>query len=370
MEIVTLSIGRNILKVGSRDRLRMALYARYTDAFHIIVLSRRTHGYHEDVHEGDLHVYPTNSTSRVTMLVDAFRIAYRILKKKKGYPRTITAQDPIELGLLSYFLSMLTKVPYTVQIHGDYYSDAWAEGSITRRLRRRVIPFVLWHAAKVRVVSERIKKSLLRLGVSEETVYVLPIRPELDVFLKAGEHKELPLAFTVLTASRLASEKNIPLLICAFSKLHALYPDTRLRIVGEGDERLRIESCVKDCGLEGAVTMLPWDAHIEHEMANAHVFALASLHEAYGLVLIEALATGTPVVTTDVGCANEVVRDGEHGLVVPVNDEEALAHALIRMYEQGEFRVHAGMHGRLLGQTLSRVSEDTYAKEWVAHHSA
>jgi glycosyltransferase involved in cell wall biosynthesis len=105
-------------------------------------------------------------------------------------------------------------------------------------------------------------------------------------------------------------------------------------------------------------------------MAHAHVFALASLHEAYGLVLIEALATGTPVVTTNVGCVNEVVKDGDHGIIVPVNDEEAFGKALLRMYEQSEFRVQAGLHGRTLGQVLARESEDTYAEEWVAHHSA
>ncbi len=127
--------------------------------------------------------------------------------------------------------------------------------------------------------------------------------------------------------------------------------------------------CIKNSDLEDVITLLPWDSHIEHEMANAHVFALASLHEAYGLVLIEALATGTPVVTTDVGCVHEVVKDEEHGIVVPVNDEEAFTRALIRMYEQSEFRIQAGMHGRILGQTLSCVREDSYAKEWVARHS-
>ncbi len=369
MEILTLSIGRNILKEGSRDRHRMALYARHMDAFHIVVLTRREHAYDSVIHEGALHLYPTNSRSRAMMLIDAFRIAYRILKLDKGDPRTITAQDPLELGLLSFLLSKFTRTPYTVQVHGDYFSDAWEEGSIMRRLRRRMIPFVLSHAQKIRVVSERIRNSFLRIGIPENKIQVLPIRPELDVFLKAGEYRKLPSAFTVLTASRLAPEKNILLLVRAFSRLHTKYPDTRLRIVGEGSEYAKIEACIHELGITEAVAILPWTPHVEHEMANAHVFALASLHEAYGLVLIEALATGTPLVTTDVGCVGEVVKDGEHGIVVSVNDEFAFSEALIRMYEQSEVRKRAGIEGRMLGGRLAQVSEDVFAEEWVAHHS-
>ena len=369
MEIVTLSIGRNILKSGSRDRLRMALYARHMDAFHIVVLTRRTHGYSEVVHEGNLHLYPTNSRSRLMMLIDAFRSTVGILRNGNTHVRTLTAQDPLELGVLSYLTSKYTKTPYTVQVHGDYYSDAWTEGSITRRLRRRVIPFVLRHAQKVRVVSERIRASLIRIGVPDTKIHVLPIRPELDVFRTAGEHKQLPEAFTVLTASRLAPEKNIPLLIHAFALLHKKYPEVRLRIAGEGEEQSRIETCIKRLRLEDAVTLIPWTHSIAYEMANAHVFALASLHEAYSLVLIEALATGTPVVTTDVGCVGEVVQDGVHGIVVPVGDEVAFGAALTRMYEAPRFRSEAGLNGCALREALARVSEDTYAKEWVSCHS-
>lgn len=369
MELITLSTGRNILKAGSRDRLRMALYARHVNGFHIIVLTHRLHGRQEEVHEGNLHIYPTNSISRITMLFGAFCSAYRILLRVERGSCTITAQDPLELGLLSYVLSKLTRTPYTIQVHGDYYSDAWTEKSIIRRLRRRMIPFVLEYAHKIRVVSQRSKNSFVRVGIPDKKIQVLPIRPELDVFLSAGQYKKNPEAFTVLTASRFAPEKNIPLLVHAFAKLHAKHPDARLRIVGEGKERSVIEASINVHTLTDAVTILPWTSEIEKEMAHAHIFALASLHEAYGLVLIEALATGTPVVTTDVGCANDVVKNNMHGFVVPVNDENAFGEALIRMYEQEEFRIYAGLNGRLLGQALARVSEDEYAKEWVAHHS-
>ncbi len=368
MEIIALSIGRKILEVGSRDYTRTALYARYLDGLHVIVLTRWEHGFTHDVHESALHLYPTNSSSRVHMLIDAFRIARRILRERKGEV-TLTAQDPLELGALARILSMLTMVPYTVQVHGDYYSPHWPGRSFIQRLRRFLIPFSFGKASTIRVVSLRVARSLRARGVPPERLFTLPIRPELESFLGAARTRSKEDHFTVLTASRLSPEKNIPLLVRAFALLHTRHPDARLRIVGEGSERARIEATIASLALTDSVILLPWTERIELEMANADVFALASLHESYGLVLLESLATGVPVVTTDVGCAGEIVKDGEHGLVVPVGDERAFADALIRMYEDTNFRTRMGILCRTVGGACGHYSEDEYAKEWVAAHS-
>lgn len=368
MELITLSTSRNILQSGSPDRARMALYAKHLDTLHIIVLTRRDHGFRHEVHEGNLHLYPTNSHNRFTMLVDAFRIAYRTLSITHG-EKTITAQDPLELGFLSYLLSRMTGAPYTVQVHGDYYSPFWTEGSLSRRFRRCFIPFVLGRAAKVRVVSDRVRRSLTLRGVQSERITVLPIRPRLEAFLDASRTRS-DNTFTVLTASRLEPEKHIPFLVEAFAIFSRTHPNVRLRILGDGTERERIAASISAFGMEKYVELLPWSPHIEAEMANADVFVLASLHESYALVLIEALAAGTPVVTTDVGCAGEVVLNNVHGLIVSVNDVPAFALALERMYTDTTFRKEASTQGRALGKKLSEVREDAYAKEWVAAHTA
>jgi glycosyltransferase involved in cell wall biosynthesis len=236
-------------------------------------------------------------------------------------------------------------------------------------MRRTVLPFVLRHATRVRVVSERIKQSLLRIDICESKIAVLPIRPELEVFVKASTANTKWEAFTVLTASRFAPEKNIPLLVRAFKRLHDRHTDTRLRIRGDGSELARIEHEVEACRLHDVVMILPWADDIATEMAKAHVFALASLHEAYGLVLIESLASGTPVVTTDVGCVGETVKHELHGLVVPTQDERAFGDALIRMHDDMKLRERAVHAGYTCTHTLLRESEEAYAKQWVALHS-
>jgi glycosyltransferase involved in cell wall biosynthesis len=302
------------------------------------------------------------------MLIDALRIAMKCVHQKPEMPTTVTAQDPLELGMLAYVISRLTRIPYTVQVHGDYMSSYWTENSFMRRARRTVLPFVLRHATVVRVVSERIRRSLLAIGIGDASIVVLPIRPELELFLDARRTHKKWQTFTVLTASRLAPEKNIPLLVRAFKRLHDCHSDVRLRIAGEGIERARIEHEIDVCGLREVVTVLPWVHDIGEEMARANVFALASFHEAYGLVLIEALASGTPVVTTDVGCVGEVVRHEVHGLVVPVGDERTFGEALVRMYEDTNFRNDVTKAGQVCAQGLLGSGEDVYAKQWVATH--
>ncbi len=370
MQLVTISTSRNILKSGSRDRARMRMYAGYLEHLHIIVLTRRSHGFHENMHEGNLHVYPTNSSSTIMMLFNAFRLAHRVLRDRKGNDGvTITVQDPLELGLIARVLSRIHRVPYTIQIHGDYYSRYWTQGSIVRSVRRCLIPYVLHAASKIRVVSLRVADSLRLRGFPNEKIVVLPIRPELDMFLKVARPPKNE-TFTILTVSRFAREKNIPCLIRAFSRALQDHPGMQLRIVGEGGEYARIQHEIVSLGIESSVRCEPWTDTIAEHMASADVFVLASLHESYGLVLIEALATGTPVITTDVGCVGSVVKDGEHGIVVPVQDEERLYHALVRMYTDETFRISAGENGRALGKQLSSMTEEMYAKEWVAAHSA
>jgi glycosyltransferase involved in cell wall biosynthesis len=370
MELVTLSTSRNILKPESRDRARMRVYGGHLSQFHIVVLTRRRHGFCEVIHEENVHLYPTNSRNIFLMLIDAFRIARTILKERSTQDSiTVTAQDPLETGLIARVLGRLYKVPYTVQVHGDYYSPYWTEGSLIRYMRRWLIPFVVAEAKKVRVVSSRVAESLVRRGVSRKKIVVLPIRPELDVFLQTTRPQKSEL-FTVLTVSRFAREKNIPLIVRAFARVQRAHPEMRLRIVGEGGEHKRIMKEIVSEGIESSVSCEPWTDTIAEYMASADVFVLASLHESYGLVLVEALATGTPVITTDVGCAQSVVKDGEHGIVIPVANEQKMYDALVRMYEDEALRVSAGERGRALGRQLAEVTEEAYAKEWVATHSA
>jgi glycosyltransferase involved in cell wall biosynthesis len=350
----------------------MGAYAVHLASFHIIVLTRREHGFKEEQHEGALHIYPTNSPSRAVMLWDAFTIGRKIIQEHKAKqstpssPIVISAQDPLEIGWLCQILALITQVHFHVQVHGDYFSsNGWVGNSLTRRLRRLVALTLLIHAPAIRVVSERIKVSLIARGVAARKITVLPIRPELEIFLSTTPSVHDVSVYTFLFIGRLAPEKDIPRIVRAFAQLHTKYPQTHLRIVGSGEEAQNVEALISEYDLRDAVTRLPWTEDVAGEMAKADVFLLASKHEAYALTLIEAMAVGVPLITTDVGCVGGVVKDGVHGLVVQESGTEAYFCAMERMVLEGTFRKQCGINGKATATLLATQSPETYVHEWV-----
>ena len=364
MHVLALSLGRTILEPHSRERERMSGYAHALSSYHLIVLTRRRHGFTESVHEGNLHIYPTNSRSRFMMLVDAYRMAKHITPET---PSVVTAQDPFLIGLTSLFIARAKRARFHVQLHGDYFdSPFWHHGSPIKFLTLWFTRYTMNHACGIRVVSERIKRSLIKIGISEDRITVLPIRPELEKFLNVVRRETPRDTLTFLIMSRFSKEKNIPMMLHAFAKVYAGHPRIHLRLCGRGSEETRIRECIQKLGIESAVTIVSWTEQPEIEYADADVFLLGSDHEAYGLTLVEALAAGLPVVTTDVGCVGEIVEHDVHGIVVPPRDEDAFTHALERMIHDEAFRAASGRAGKETARSLATQSQDAYIHAWVA----
>ncbi|NLO89188.1 MAG: glycosyltransferase, partial [Clostridia bacterium] len=132
----------------------------------------------------------------------------------------------------------------------------------------------------------------------------------------------------ILSAGRLTAAKDFPTLIHAFARVRAERL-ARLMILGEGEERPNLESLVRELGLESDVSMPEFVENPYAYMARAAVFVLSSAWEGFGNVLVEAMAVGTPVVSTD--CPSgpaEILEGGKWGKLVPVGDVEKLAKAL------------------------------------------
>jgi glycosyltransferase involved in cell wall biosynthesis len=138
----------------------------------------------------------------------------------------------------------------------------------------------------------------------------------------------------VLGAGLLTEQKGFPTLIRAFRHIRDEGRACRLIIIGEREEKDKLEALIRDLNLENVVS-LPGFADNPYEyMRAADVFALSSRWEGFGNVLVEAMACGTPVVSTDCpyGPA-EILQNGRWGHLVPVNDNQALAHAIIDTLE-------------------------------------
>lgn len=154
---------------------------------------------------------------------------------------------------------------------------------------------------------------------------------------------------TVLCVARQYPRKHIADLIRAWPSVRAQVPAAKLVIIGDGPEHTKLAALAQGLGLAESVALLgalPDDAAVREWYRRATVFCLPSVQEGFGIVFLEAMAAGLPIVATTAAAIPEVVPDGVAGLLVPPADVAALAAALTRLLKDPELAAQLGAAGR------------------------
>lgn len=192
-------------------------------------------------------------------------------------------------------------------------------------VQRLVVPQVLRRADAVMTVSEALTRRAAELGAEARTV---PNGVDYDFWSALPRQEAIPPV--VVTVGRLHPVKGHDLLIEAFAHIAESVPDAELHLVGDGEERTALEALARELGLERRVRFLGrlGREEVRGALAQASVFVLPSRSEGLPLALLEAMASGTPAVSTDVGGVSEVIRADTEGVLVPPDDMAALAHTV------------------------------------------
>jgi len=185
-------------------------------------------------------------------------------------------------------------------------------------------------------------------------------------------HEKVP--GRILFVGRLEPQKGVDVLLKTFVHVvearqwHASTTNAHLRIVGDGSQRNRLEKLAHDLGISDRVTFtgyIPPD-QIHREFAQAEIFCGLSRHEALGNVFLEAQAAGCAVVGANIEGIPDIVKDGETGILVPPDDEEAASMALAKLLVDGELRSRLSEAGKSNAQ---RYDWETIAAEYEKVYS-
>ena len=260
--------------------------------------------------------------------------------------------------------------PFVLTAH---FHPIWSieGGWLRQRIRgfydRRIAAGVVRDAARI-IVQTREEERLLRvLGLPLPRLEIIPpgyrpLPPTPAGGASFAEKFRIPGPF-VLFVGRLASNKGLLDLAPAFATLATSDPASHLVLIGEdGGQRSNFEARVRELGVAGRVHLLGHvddDALLAAAYREARLTVLPSEYEAFGLVLLESLAAGTPVVASRVGGIPEVVEDGKAGLLVPPKSPAALAEALGRLWTDPELARRLGTYGR--DTVVPRFSWDALA---------
>ncbi|HEX6010611.1 MAG TPA: glycosyltransferase family 4 protein, partial [Geminicoccaceae bacterium] len=165
-----------------------------------------------------------------------------------------------------------------------------------------------------------------------------------------------PGAVYVVAVGRLVRRKNLAALVAAIARLDR--DDVRLLVVGDGPEQAELAARAGELGLAGRVQFrgfVPEETKYQL-LAAADIFALPSLHEAFGLVYLEAMHCGLPVIAARPGGQEDYLEDGRTGYLVAPHDATALHRAIERLVADPKLRATMGAHNRAAARRFTAAS--------------
>lgn len=271
---------------------------------------------------------------------------------------------------LSYALSLLTGLPLVLNAQISHYLE-------TSRLHRAVVR----RAAKITVSSEHMRRRFLpyvdsprRLARVPNAIDVSRYDPGRSGAALRAEFNIPAAAHVVVLAGRLSPWKGQEDLIRAAPSILAAQPDTYFLLAGiedEAGERARLEQLIAGLGLGQRVLLLGYRQDVPALFAAADVVTMPSHEEPFGLVALEAMAMGKPVVATRAGGVPDFLVDGEMGYLIEPHDTAALARSILRLLGDpararemgalGRRHVEQGYDAPVYGQQLVEVFRQALA---------
>jgi glycosyltransferase involved in cell wall biosynthesis/predicted metal-dependent phosphoesterase TrpH len=286
----------------------------------------------------------------------------------------IQVSTPGPLGLVALIAGKLLGLPVVAHYHTELPEYAL---SLTRdrAIASLVKGWTSWfyrQAARVIVPSQATARSVRQLGIDEDKIFILPRGVDTSLFTAAKRNPTewgrfgMNGARKLLYVGRVSREKGLDLLMDAFHRLRAERDNVELVIVGDGPYKEQLEQSAAD---DHKVVFVGYQRgeQLARLYASADVFVFPSATDTFGNVVLEAQASGVPVVVVNRGGPAEQVKPGINGCVVDPNDPEQMAEAIAGLLDDQDLRTRMGKAGRrrALALSLKRAAQ----AQWELYES-
>jgi glycosyltransferase involved in cell wall biosynthesis len=271
------------------------------------------------------------------------------------------------LGFSGLYWAKKLDIPTVLTLIGqDIYDPYYIPGKQLHLISKKVMHKV----DALTTISTFIKDALVaKFQISAARIEVIPYGVEIERFSPLIKGDEIRNKFglqngekIILTVQRLHVRKGVQFALEAFSEVEKKYTDVKFLIVGDGPEKKVLLRLAEDLAIQDKVIFAGAveNSDLPQYYAAADIFAFHSIYEGFGIVMIEAAASGKPIVTTGSGGSLDIVRNGLNGLLVPAKDSRALADAMMKVLENPELGVSFGRKAREIAEqefSWDRVSE-------------
>lgn len=300
----------------------------------------------------NFRVYPTNSKNKLNYVFDAYEAAKRIYWPDKF--DLIVCQDPFLCGLAGWIIKKRFGGSLLIHFHGDFWKNRYW---LWERKRwwfnwffLLISKFLVKRADGVRAVSSGIRDKLVKKGINEDKIRVIPTPVNLEKFKNFNERKvkkirekDCPDRKIILNVGRKDASKDYRTLYKAIGLVYQDYKKIAFCQIGSGDYlpgKIRADENL----ILSSVGKIKQKELVNYYQA-ADIYVSSSCSESFGKVLVEAMACGLPVVATETTGSKEIVVDGESGLLAPIRDSRALAKKIMFLLSNPEKAGQMGKNG-------------------------
>jgi glycosyltransferase involved in cell wall biosynthesis len=241
--------------------------------------------------------------------------------------------------LYTWMLSKINRIIPISTAHG-WAGHSWKERFVYYPLDRQLLRLY----PRVLVVSRDIRRKLIKAGVRENRILVVPNAIDPNAFCRQPALSRIvredlgirPGKVVIGAIGRMEKEKNYPLLLSAFSKVHAQHPEVVLLIAGDGSLKGEIQAQSRNLGIAEDCRFLGHVADVGRLHHALDMLVLSSMNEGSPNAVLEAMALRTPVIATNVGGVSDMVRPSVDGLIIAKGSVSELADAMLEVIARSD----------------------------------